>query len=214
VNESGGAAPLVDGRQERTSRSRRAICDACLDLVQEGVLQPSADQIADRAGLSRRSIFNHFSDLAALYDAVVEAGMERCAPLLEEIPPSAPVAERVERLAAACARFFEATTPFRRSLAAGTLVGPVRSEAVRVARELIRKQRDDVAAVFAGELAGLEAAERGELTEALAAAVSPSTWEHLRASRGLSLARARAVIQRSLAALLRDAGLESKEGST
>jgi hypothetical protein len=82
-----------------------------------------------------------------------------------------------------------------------------------VARELIRRQRDDVAAVFAGELAGLEAAERGELTEALAAAVSPSTWEHLRASRGLSLARARAVMQRSLAALLRDAGVESKGGS-
>jgi AcrR family transcriptional regulator len=212
VNQSGAAEP-ADGRQSRTLRSRRAICDACLDLVQEGVLQPSADQVADRAGLSRRSIFYHFSDLAALYDAVVEAGMQRCAPLLEEIPPSLPVLERVERLAAACARFFEATTPFRRSLAAGTLVGPVRREAVRVARELSRKQRDDVAAVFADELAALDAADRAEVTEALAAAVGPSSWEHLRASRGLSLARARAVMQRSLAALLRDAGVESKGGS-
>ena len=62
-------APPLDGRLNRALRSRRAICDACLDLVQEGVLQPSADQIADRAGVSRRSIFYHFSDLAALYDA-------------------------------------------------------------------------------------------------------------------------------------------------
>jgi hypothetical protein len=77
-----------------------------------------------------------------------------------------------------------------------------------VARELLRRQRDDIAALFAGELAALEAPERLELIEALAAAVSPGTWEHLRTSRGLSLARARAVMQRSLAALLRDAGIE------
>jgi AcrR family transcriptional regulator len=205
VNQSGAAEP-ADGRQSRTLRSRRAICDACLDLVLEGVLQPSADQIAGRAGLSRRSIFNHFSDLAALYDAVVEAGMERCAPLLEEIPRSAPVAARVGKLAEVCARFFEATTPFRRALAAQALVGPVRGEAVRVARELLRKQRDDVAALFGDELDALEAQQRAEVTEALAAAVSPATWEHLRTSRGLSAARARAVMQRVLSALLRDAG--------
>ena len=45
-----------------------------MDLVQEGTLQPSADEVAKRAGVSRRSIFNHFVDLAELYDAVVEVG--------------------------------------------------------------------------------------------------------------------------------------------
>jgi AcrR family transcriptional regulator len=202
------AAPrLLDGRSSRTRRSRQAICDACLDLVEEGVLQPSADQIADRAGLSRRSIFLHFGDLPALYDAVVEAGMARCAPLLEEVPPSLPAGDRVARLAEVCARYFEATTPFRRSMAAQTLVGPVKSEALRVARALLRKQRDDVAALFADELDPLPAPERAELVEALAAAVSPANWEHLRASRGLSLGRARAVMRRSLGALLRDVGV-------
>ena len=204
-----GPVPL-DGRQGRTLRSRQAICDACLDLVQEGVLQPSADQVADRAGLSRRSIFHHFGDLSALYDAVVEAGLRRCADLLEEIPRSAPVGARVSRLAEVCARFFEATTPFRRSMAAQTLgaPAPVKSEALRVARALVRKQRDDVAALFAEELEPLSPADRAELLEALAASVSPANWEHLRASRGLSLVRARAVMRRSLAALLRDAGVE------
>jgi AcrR family transcriptional regulator len=201
-------APPLDGRQSRTLRSRRAICDACLDLVQEGVLQPSADQIADRAGVSRRSIFYHFSDLGALYDAVVEAGMQRCAPLREEISRTAPISARVARLAEACARFFESTTPFRRSMAATALGGPAKAEAVRVGRGMIKQQRDEVGALFAKELAGVPAAERAEVIEALAAAVSPSTWEHLRASRGLSPARARAVMQRSLTAVLRDAGVE------
>lgn len=202
---SSAAAPL-DGRFERTQRSRRAICEACLDLVQEGVLQPSADQVAARAGVSRRSIFNHFSDLTALYDAVTEAGMRRCAPLLEEIPRSAPVGARVAKLAEMCRRFFEATTPFRRALAAQALAGPASGQALRVARELLRQQRDEVAALFEAELAALAAAERTELVEALAAAASPSSWEHLRTSRGLSPQRARGVLARTLAALLRDAG--------
>lgn len=201
------AAERLDGRQGRTLRSRRALCDACLDLVQEGVLQPSADQIAERAGLSRRSVFNHFSDLAALYDDVVEAGLERCAPLREEIPAALPLASRVAKLAEVAARFFEATTPLRRSMAVSALVGPVQSEAVRVGRALLRQQRDQVAALFAAELARLAASDRAELVEALTAAVSPASWEHLRASRGLSLPRARAVMRRTLEALLRDAGL-------
>jgi AcrR family transcriptional regulator len=205
--EAGSEAEL-DGRLGRTLRSRQAICDACLDLVEEGVLQPSADQVAQRAGVSRRSIFNHFSDLTALYDAVVQAGLRRCAPLLEEVPRALPLRERATRLAAMCARFHEATTPFRRSTVAQSLVGPLREEARRVTQRLLREERDGVAALFADELARLAATERAEVTEALAAAVSPASWEHLRSSRGLSAARARAVMQRSLLALLRDAGFE------
>ena len=198
---------MIDGRQGRTLRSRQAICDACLDLVEEGVLQPSADQIAELAGVSRRSIFNHFSDLTELYDAVVQAGLRRCAPLLEEVPRSLPLHGRAARLAAMSARFHEATTPFRRSTVVQSLVGPLREEAFRVTQRLLREERDGVAALFEDELAQLPAPERAELTEALATAVSPASWDHLRASRGLSPARARAVMQRSLLALLRDAGL-------
>ncbi|MEM7232854.1 MAG: TetR/AcrR family transcriptional regulator [Planctomycetota bacterium] len=61
-------APVMDGRAVRTARSRQAICEACLDLIEEGVLQPSADLVCERAGVSRRSVFNHFRDLAELYD--------------------------------------------------------------------------------------------------------------------------------------------------
>jgi hypothetical protein len=84
----------------------------------------------------------------------------------------------------------------------------VKGDAARVVRALLRRQRDRVAELFADELAALGAADRAELVEALDAAVSPGHWEHLRNSRGLSLARARAVMQRSMTALLRDAGVE------
>jgi len=197
---------VPDGRAARVVRSRLAICDACLDLVQEGILQPSADQIADRAGLSRRSIFYHFRDLAELYDAVVEAGMQRCAPLQKKIPQELPATERVAALAASRARFFEATAPFARALTAQALVGNASAEAWRVSQEALGAQREEVLELFDHELADLSLSMRTETAEALAAAASPSNWEYLRRSRGLSLPRARAVVTRTLLALLQGAG--------
>jgi AcrR family transcriptional regulator len=200
------AAAASDGRTDRLLRSRSAICDACLDLVQDGVLQPSADQIAERAGLSRRSIFYHFKDLAELYDAVVAAGMERYAPA-REIPRTLPVAERVARFAEARATFFEATAPFARALAAQALVGAARDQAWRVSKQALSAQRDELRRLFARDVEPLSGPERAELLDALAAAASPASWDYLRNGRSLSPLRARAVMARTLGALLGDAGV-------
>lgn len=193
-------------RSERRERSRQAICDACLDLVAEGVLQPSADQVAERAGVSRRSIFNHFDDLAELYDAVVAAGMARYG-ALPEVPRTLPVAERVSRLAEARAVFFEATAPFARALAAQMLVGAAREQAWRVSKTALDAQRDELRRLFARDLERLPGPERAELLDALAAAASPASWDYLRNGRSLTPARAQAAMTRTLGALLRDAGL-------
>jgi AcrR family transcriptional regulator len=206
------ASPVVearDGRQSRTARSRLAICEACLDLVQEGELQPSADQIAERSGVSRRSIFNHFADLAELYDAVVEVGMQRCAPLLEEISERVPVSHRVERLVHARSRFLEVTAAFTRALTAQALVGPAADQARRVSKNALRLQHQDVERLFQRELVGLPPQERAEILEAMSAAMSPLLWEHLRRSRGNSISRARAVMKRTLMSILRDAGVDA-----
>jgi AcrR family transcriptional regulator len=186
-----------------------AICEACLDLVQEGALQPSADEIAERAGVSRRSIFNHFSDLAELYDAVVEAGMQRCAPLLEEISEREPVARRVDRLAQVRSRFLEAAGAFTRALTAQALVGPTAEQALRVSRYTAGLQHQEVERLFQRELEGLSAAERAEVLEAMSASMSSLQWEYLRHRRGNSVARARAVIRRTLKSILRDVGVDA-----
>jgi len=185
-----------------------AICDACLDLVQEGVLRPTADQVAERAGLSRRSIFHHFSDLTELYGAVVEAGLQRCAPLLKEIPAEAPLPDRLATLADVRATFLEATSPFARALTAQSLVGPASEQARQVSRSSLRLQSIAVESLFRAELDLLPPRTRSETVEALAAATSAPMWEFLRRGRGLSMSRARAVMQRSLRALLRDAGVD------
>jgi AcrR family transcriptional regulator len=203
------ALEALDGRQIRTARSRLAICEACLDLVQAGELQPSADQVAERAGVSRRSIFNHFADLAELYDAVVEAGMQRCAPLRVEISKHDPVAQRVEQLVQARSTFLEATAAFIRALTAQALVGPAAEQALRVSKNGARLQYQEVERLFAGDLSSLLAPERAEVLEAISAAISPLQWEYLRRRRGHSVSRARAVMQRTVRSVLRDAGVDA-----
>ena len=202
------AVDELDGRLSRTAQSRLAICEACLDLLQEGVLQPSADQVAERAGVSRRSIFNHFADLAELYDTMVEVGMQRCAPFLEEISEREPIARRIDELVRVRARFLEATAPFSRALTAQALLGPAAEQAVRVSRDGLRLQHQDVERLFRRELEGLSAPERADVLEAMSAAMAPLLWAHLRHGRGHSIVRVRALMKRTLTAILRDAGVQ------
>ncbi len=56
-----------DGRQLRSIRSREKIVDALLQLMRDGVFMPTAQQVADTAEVSIRSVFRHFEDMDTLY---------------------------------------------------------------------------------------------------------------------------------------------------
>ena len=61
------AEPAPDGRLQRSERSRQAIVQALLGLVGEGVLEPTAEQVAARADVGIRTVFRHFSDMESLF---------------------------------------------------------------------------------------------------------------------------------------------------
>jgi AcrR family transcriptional regulator len=62
--------PERDGRHQRTERSRTALINAALALINEGVLVATAQQIANRAEVGIRTFFRHFDDKSALAEAV------------------------------------------------------------------------------------------------------------------------------------------------
>ena len=66
----------TDGRRQRSERSRQAILDAAVQMMEEGILAPTAQQIADRAGVGIRSFFRHFPDMERLFLAVDEESRE------------------------------------------------------------------------------------------------------------------------------------------
>ena len=188
-----------DGRTVRAERTRQALVDALLELLHEGELQPTAERIAQRAGVSERSLFQHFADREALYQAVALQQYERMAPTLEPIDVSLPLEERIDAFVEQRARLLEAITPVRR---AALLLEP-NSEVVSGWLQSVRRQKArEVERAFRRELEEIEQPERGLILGALVSAAAWTAWESLRAHQRLSVDRARGAMRTALAALL------------
>ncbi len=139
----------TDGRRARAERNRDAVVEAILDLLCEGVEYPTAEAIAERSGVSVRSVFRHFDDLESLHAAAVDRHSDRIRDLFEPPPSGGPLARRIDELAARRSRLFEAMTPVR--VVGERLRGrsEVIDERLEFVRELLRSQ---VTTLFEPEL--------------------------------------------------------------
>lgn len=188
----------VDGRIARSIRTRTAIIDAMLALIEEGELQPTAARVAERAGISERLIYHHFDDLEALLAAVAERQSERVIKRVRPIDAARPLPDRIHELVEQRAALFEWITPFRR---AAMLHEPF-SPALRERRDqVLAHNRRQLTEVFRPELRALPVGARRELLAALDATTSWAWWDAVRGA-GLSAAAARRAMHRTIAALL------------
>lgn len=62
----------TDGRLLRSERSRKLIIQSMVDLVDEGFLVPTAQQVAQRADVGIRSVFRHFDDMDDIFETANE----------------------------------------------------------------------------------------------------------------------------------------------
>jgi AcrR family transcriptional regulator len=193
-------APATDGRSARGTRTRDAVVDAFLELIDGGNLRPTARQVSERAGVSLRSVFQHFADLESLFATAADKQIERLLPLATRVPPETPLDDRISRFVEARARLFEAITPVRR---AALLAEPFSGEIAGRLQWSRDSNRKEVERTFAAELSGLPAKERRDTVAALHAASEWYTWETLRAHDGLTETDARRVMSRMISALLR-----------
>lgn len=189
----------VDGRTARARRTREAIVEACVALVNQGDVRPTAPRIAQEAGVSVRSVFQHFDDLESLFTMVAERAMAQVADLLRPIAPELSFEERLDALVAQRAQLLEAITPVRR---AGAVHGPV-SPAIR-SRVLAGHQffRAEVEQVFAPELAAVPRERRERLLDMVDLAATWASWDVLRTLDGRSIDEASAVVAEMIRAVL------------
>lgn len=184
-------AETVDGRKLRGRRTREAVVEAFLSLIEDGDPQPSARNIAERAGVSLRSVFQHFSDLEALYLAAGMREMGKVGPMLAPIDPHLPRDERVTRFVAQRVHALEAMAPVAK---AARLREPF-SHQLRTNRDGLKRQfRIGIEETFVGELKALRKAERDNVVEAILAAGSFSAWYALREEQRLDVGRAEAIL--------------------
>jgi TetR/AcrR family transcriptional regulator, regulator of autoinduction and epiphytic fitness len=188
----------IDGRSARALRTREAIVDALLALIDDGELKPPAPRIAERAGVSLRSIYQHFEDLEALFAAAHRRYTERLLAIAAEVPDTGSLESRLDAFVEQRARIMEAVTPARRA----SLLQEPFSQQLRDGRNRIYELATaETVRVFRAELAGLDEECRADLVAAASMAASWEAWEHLRLG-GLDVDGARRVMRMTLSALL------------
>jgi AcrR family transcriptional regulator len=187
----------TDGRLLRSERSRELISGALYELIGEGHPEPTAQQVADRAGVGIRTVFRLFSDMEALYATLDARLLAEVMPMLREDPPDgASPFERAAALVAGRAALFERIAPYKRASNLKRGRSPFLDQQHR---KLVRQLRERLLQ-WLPELREAPA----ELVEALDQATSFEAWDRLRSDQRLGRPRARAAMERAVKALVHE----------
>jgi AcrR family transcriptional regulator len=175
------------------------VVTALVDLLCEGGPPPNAAKVAERAGVSPRSIYVHFDSMEDLYRAATEHVTALIVSLLEPIDPDQPLAARIALLCGQRARINEQVG---RALHAADL-HQSRSPELTRARDFGRQSsRTQIERVFARELGAFDLATRRRRVAGVDALVAEPAWALLRTSHSLSADEARLATEEAVAALL------------
>lgn len=195
----GTAEGKVDGRRERTSKTRSAIIDAVIALQESGEVRATAAAIVARAGVSLRSLFVHFPQQEELTLAVMQEIDRRMLNDLVSETPKGALPARLDAFLARRLPLLERLVAYRRS--AATL--EPQSDKVRARRRAVRRRmRDEVGVVFAPEIAMRPGHEREALLHALAITLDSEAWDNLRRQFSMTRAKARSTLRLAVLALL------------
>lgn len=165
-----------------------------LELARAGEIAPSAEQVAQKARVGRRTVFRLFNDMDGVYREMHAVMVERISPMFAAPFAAATWRTRVDELIERRALMFEEMRPIKTAAEAHRH----RSAFLQNEhRKLTKLQRDTLLATLPGSVRGDE-----ERTEALDLAFSFEAWRRLRQEQRLPAKQAIAVWRRLARALL------------
>lgn len=193
-------APRLDGRRQRSERTKQLIVEAYLALLREGSPSiPTATQIADRAGYSVRSIFEKFPDLLALRiaatDHAIAVGTSQAAPRDVDADRATRIRTQVETRAQTC----ETWLPLWRAVNANQGDSVELKLRIKWMREAIRQRLE---LMYRPELESLSEPMRRNTLVSLELLTDFESWGRMREFYGLPVEQARAVWERAIDRLL------------
>ncbi|MBO6933974.1 MAG: hypothetical protein JJ863_03340 [Deltaproteobacteria bacterium] len=187
---------VEDGRRRRAADNREKTAKAMFDLIRETGEVPTAKEVADRAKLSRRTVFRLFEDIEDVQRAAME--MQRTEVMQRfPAPTGGPTRDaRIDALVEHRTAIYEFIMPLRRV-----------AERLKHRNALVRESQAKNRTLARMHLQGLFAkdlpdGEREVVLDALLAATSWSAWAHLRDDHGFDVERSKAAMRRTVAALL------------
>ncbi len=152
--------------------------DAVVDLVLEGHLPPSAEEVARRADISLATLFRYFESLDQLRLDAAARTFLRFRNLFE-VPEIGVGArdDRIRRFTETRVALWERVHLLARMLRSSALQDPGAADLVDLAR---RTMADQVRQHFELELRGLGAAQRDDAVATIASLSSVESWEQFR----------------------------------
>ncbi len=192
----------VDGRRERTRKNREALVRAMVELVRETGARPTAAEVAERAGLSRRTVFRLFEDMESVRTAAhgyVQAQVQERfpAPALQSLEAQS----RITAFTSHLASVYEFISPIRRLGERGRGKSETRNRQLRSDRAARRRR---VSAAFSDLLDSCDESERGTRLAAVDLLCSWQSWNRLREHQHCSIKKAQRIVETGLRRLLID----------
>lgn len=198
--ELAGQQTGEDGRHARRDRNKYAVVDAFLELVRAGNPRPSVADVAERSGVSHRSVFRYFADKDELARTAIERQQAFARPLVAlTVGPGAVLDERIERFVDRRLELFEALAPVARLSRSLVQLQPVIADELTANRQYLRAQ---VSHLFAPELQAMPPADAATTLALLDVICSFESVELLRFDQGLSRARTAAALDRAIRNML------------
>jgi len=197
---TGAAADSADGRSRRRDRNRDAVIQAMLELVRAGDLSPATADIADRAGVSHRSVFRYFDDISDLIREAfnIEFAMAVDYATIDDIGEGT-LAHRVERVIETRVNVYEGM--YNVSRAARYRAGNI-PDLDKALIEVAHLSRAQLGRQFRSELAGRDDAEADAILDAILVLTDFTPYDILRRMLGYDPERIALTWRTALTSLL------------
>ena len=184
------------------SERRAHAIDTYMDLVLEGHLPPTIEQVASRSGISVPTLFRYFGNVEELLKHAATRSSERHRHLFR-IPEIGRGArdERIRRFAGLRFDLWEQTHLLARLLRSSALQKPEAAQMLAFARKAMA---DQVRVHFEPELSTLSRASREDAVATIATLTSVESWEQFRLAHGRSPTQTRRAWSEAIDHALRD----------
>lgn len=190
----------VDGRAARRQRNVDVVLDTVFEMFQEDALMPSMEQVAERSGLSLRSLYRYFADPAEMFEATIRRTLARAqATGTIENPGEGTFDDRL-------AVFVTTRLELHEQFGAAQQAAMVNAFDLAPARDQVERNRIGLRTQFelqfAPELKPLSRQQRERVVAATDVLTQLESIRYLRHHRGFTVAETRKILTDGVRALL------------
>lgn len=167
----------------RSQRTRTSISTALLQLLEEGHDEPRAQQVAQRAQVSVRAVFQHYEDMEGLYSEIVCIQAIRIMPLLAVVLHTRSTINKARQIIEMRDDLYSIAAPLRNGVRFSAAARG--SQQIREALQQLRNaMSSQIQQSFVGELSHHR--NPYDAVSRIEAVTSFEMWDHFRRIQGCS----------------------------